>query len=200
MNFLEIQNEVLSDRFSEAKRPNVKNWINYRYGRLWGMQDWSFKIQSTTLSVPINTTSVARGTIGTILKIWDSTVSPSFQPEGAVRPEQLYDFSQTTSGTPYSFSVIGDNIVFDRPMGIARTFQVISEAKFIPLENDLDIPLIPSEYHLLLSSGAASHGLRLENDPSWQSFEDEWNKGIEDLKMNYLSSVRTYSDALPSWP
>ena len=126
--------------------------------------------------------------------------SPNFTDEFPLRPEDLYDYSTLTAGTPYNYAVIGDNIIFERPMLSTRTFKVISELKFVPLSNDSDVNLLPTEYHLVLASGAASHGLRLENDPSWQSFEDEWQRGIEDMKKNYLTNVRIQADALPSWP
>lgn len=200
MDFLDLQNEVLSDRFDESKRPNAKNWLNYRYGRLWGMEAWTFKYQVTNLTVTAGNSSASRGNIGTIVGLWNSSVSPYFSDNFPVRPEDLYDFSTLTAGTPYNYTVIGDNIFFERPMLTDQTFKVISEQKFTALTNDTDIPLIPTEFHLVLASGAASHGLRLENDPSWQAFEDEWTRGIEDMRKNYLTSVRVYNDALPAWP
>ena len=200
MTYLELQTEVLSDRFDEGKRANVKNWLNYRYGRLWGMEDWTFKTQISDLAVSAGLSQIAKGSIGSILAIYDATTSPYFSDTFAVRPEQINAYATLTSGVPYNFTVIGDNLIFERPMDTNRTFKVINEKKFTALSADGDIPLIPTEYHLLLASGASSHGLRLENDPSWQAFEDEWTRGIDDMKKNYLADVRIYSDALPSWP
>src|SRR6266705_2546347 len=190
MNYLDLQNEVLSDRFDESKRPNAKNWLNYRYGRLWGMEPWTFKQQLSTLNVSAGTSSVARGTIGMITALWDTTISPYYLPEMPLRAEDFHEVASLTAGTPYNYVVIGDNIQFNRPMLVNRTFLVVNEAKFTALAADGDIPAIPTEYHLLLASGASSHGLRLENDPSWQAFEDEWSHGIDDMKKNYLTSVR----------
>lgn len=200
MDFAALQDEVLSDRFGVEKRDATKNWLNYRYGRLWGMEPWTFKNQISTLNVPMNTQSIARGTIGRISALWDSTLSPNYQGTMPLRPEDFYYFASLSAGTPYNWTVIGDNIVFDRPMGSARTFTVVNEKPFTALVNDTDVPLIPSEYHLVLASGASSHGLRLENDPSWEAFENDWSQGIEDMKKNYLTPVLTFTDSYPDWP
>lgn len=201
MNFLNIQDETLSNRFNQGQRPNAKNWINYRYGRLWAMENWAFKYQVGTLSVAGGANSVARGTIGDVVKIWDSTIGPSYSPMLPLRPEDLWDVARTTqAGAAYDFTVVGDTIYFERPMDQNRTFYALSTIPFSPLVNDTDIPLIPAEFHEVLVSGATSHGLRLENDPAWQSFEQDWQAGIADMRAEYLTHMRTAFDTYPSWP
>ena len=197
---MELQNAVIADRFSPNKRDDVKTWINHRYGRLWDMEDWTFKTQTTTINVPYNTNSVARGTIGEILSLVDSTTIPYNTETLATRPEDFSLLTNTQTGRPYGWTIVGDNIIFDRPMDIVRTFTVLSQKKFVELVGDTDTPLVPVEYHLTIVAGAASLGLRLENDPSWQGFEDDWAKGLEDMKATYLTNVRTYADSYPSWP
>lgn len=201
MNFQQLQDEVLSNRFDASQRPQAKNWINYRYGRLWAMENWAFKYQFTTLNVAGNASSIARGTIGDIVGLWDSTVSPSYAPMLPMRPEDLFNLTNTTNtGAPYNFTTINDTIYFERPMDRARTFQVLSTIPFTTLVNDTDTPLIPAEFHEVLVAGAASHGLRLEDDPAWQSFEQDWSQGIEDMKSAYLTRQRTAWDIYPDWP
>jgi hypothetical protein len=201
MNFLEIQNEVITNRFDASQRPQVKNWINFKYGRLWALENWTFKYQLTTLSVSSGATSIARGTVGDIIRIWDKTISPGYSGVLAVRPEDLWDVgSQTTTGAPYEFSVIGNTIYFERPMEQNRTFQVISTIPFTALINDGDNPLLPSEFHYLLVSGATAVGLTRENDPAATQFEQDWQNGIDDLKSAYLTSLRTANDSYPDWP
>lgn len=201
MNFQQLQDEVLSNRFNPNQRPQSKNWLNYRYGRLWAMENWSFKTQVSTLNVAGNASSIARGTIGDIIGIWDTTVAPSYSPMTAMRAEDLWNFARATqSGAPYDFTVVGNTIYFERPMDSARSFYVLSTIPFTSLVNDTDIPLIPVEFHEVLVAGAASHGLRTENDPAWQSFEQDWQQGIEDMKAGYLTNLRTAYDSYPEWP
>jgi len=199
MTFLELQNEVLSDRFGSDKRPNAKNWLNYRYGRLWGMEPWTFKLAVSDIAVNLNASTYTLASGVRVIGLWDST-NTNFDVTSPIRPEDFYELASETSGTPYNWTVVGNNIIFDRPMGQNRTFKLLSEVVFTPLSADGDIPAIPSEFHLVLASGAASHGLRLENDPSWESFEDDWQRGIADMKANYLTKVVTFGDTYPSWP
>ena len=201
MNFLQIQDSVISNRFDPSQRPDAKDWINYRYGRLWAMEDWAFKRQVSTLNVSGNASSIARGTIGDIIAIWDTTVAPSYAGMLSMRPEDLWNTARSTvAGAPYNFTVVGNTIYFERPMDQNRSFYVLSTIPFTLLVNDSDTPLIPSEFHQVIVSGATSHGLRRENDPSWQSFEDDWNRGIQDMKADYMDIQRNAWDSYPDWP
>lgn len=201
MNFVSLQDEVLTNRFDPGQRPQAKNWINYRYGRLWGMENWSFKYQVTTLNVTSGATSIARGTIGDIVRIWDTTVSPGYAPMVPLRPEDMWDAGrQTTTGAPYDYTIVGTNIYFERPMDTTRSFYVLSTLPFTTLVNDTDIPLIPTEYHYLLVAGATAMGQARENDPSSTTMEQEWQNGITDMKATYLTSLRTAQDSYPDWP
>lgn len=201
MNFLELQNEVITNRFSNDQRPQVKNWLNYRYGRLWAMEDWSFKKQILPLSVSGNATSVAKGVHGDIIRIWDTTTAPGYAPMLSLRAEDLWDSGRSvTSGTPYDFTVVGNTIYFERPLDTNRSYWVLSTIPFTALANDSDTPLIPSEFHQLLVAGATAMGLMKENDPASQAFEQDWDNGIQDMKSAYLTSQRTAYDSYPDWP
>jgi hypothetical protein len=201
MTFLELQNATLTDRFSESKRADSKTWINYRYGRLWAQEPWAFKTQSTPLAVTSGALSVAKGAVGDILSIQDATDTTTFRPLVATRPEDFYSYARTTgSGFPYTFSIIGNTLYFDRPMDMNRTLTVLSELPFTPLAADGDVPLIPSEFHYALAAAARSEGLRAEQDPSWQAEEDAFKAAVEDMRREYLTSDLTYQDFYPSWP
>jgi hypothetical protein len=200
MNFLDIQNAVLSDRFDEIKRAEAKTWINYRYGRVWSQFNWDFKLQTTPLAVSINTQVVSRAGIGDILSIQDASTGQYYTDIGPVRPEDFYSYARNTgSGLPYAFTVIGSNIYFDRPMDTNRTLTVVSYAPFTPLVEDDDVPLIPEEFHYVLVDGAAATGLAKENDPSGDIFEQNYKDGLSDMAKEYLSTGNA-ADAYPSWP
>src|SRR6266516_229214 len=97
MNYQQLQTEVLSNRFDSSQLPQAKNWINYRYGRLWAMEEWTFKYQVTTLNVSGGASSVAKGTIGDIVRLWDTTVAPTYSPMLPLRAEDLWDVARTTT-------------------------------------------------------------------------------------------------------
>jgi len=201
MNFQQIQDEVLTNRFDPGQRAQVKNWINYRYGRIWAMENWTFKYQVSTIAVSGGASSVAKGTLGDIVRIWDTTVTPSYSPMLPMRAEDMWDIARATqSGAPYDFTVVGSNIYFERPMDQNRSFYVLSTIPFTSLVNDGDVPLLPSEFHYLLVSGATAIGQMRENDPAAQQFEADWQQGIADMRSGYLTEQRTTWDIYPSWP
>ena len=46
MNFVALQNAVIAHGFDESDRSDAKNWINFRLGWIWDLDDWSF-VQGT---------------------------------------------------------------------------------------------------------------------------------------------------------
>jgi len=199
MDFLDIQNEVISDRFDEGRRDSVKTWINYRYGRIWAAADWTFKLQTTTLTVNQGTQSISRGTIGDILSVSDGTYGTGYDPMYAYRPEEFFDKSVLTAARPSAYTIIGDLIWFNAPLDVIRTYQIVSEVKFTALVNDIDTPAIPSEFHYILVHAAAAEGLLKESDPGWQGEEQQYESALDGMKSEYLSNA-VYYDHLPTWP
>jgi len=199
MNFLELQNEVISDRFDEGRRDSIKSWINYRYGRIWAAADWTFKLQTDLLSVDQGSQNISRGTRGDILSISDGTYGTGFDPMYAYRPEEFFDKSVQTAARPIGYTIIGDLIWFNAPLDVTRSYRVMSETKFVLLSADSDIPAIPEEFHYMLVHAAASEGLLKENDPSWQGEEQQYEAALDGMKEEYLSNA-VYYDHLPSWP
>lgn len=200
MTFLELQTDVMADRFDSSRLASVKGWINYRYGRLWAGEDWTFKYAVVSYNVALNQSSVALNTIQRPIAVWDTTISPSYQPMPAERPEVFYSGASRAASIPARFTVIGTNLILDRPASRATTLQVLGELAFVPLVADGDIPLIPSEFHMMLSHGASAEGLRERNDPFWQDKEASFAAAYQDMKRGYLSSVRTFGGVYPSWP
>ncbi len=203
MTFKEIQDAVLSDRFSEAKRADAKRWINYRYARIWAQEGWSFKMIQTTYSIAAGASSATLAALGLhrIESVWDATTLGTTNREiVADRPEDFHRFATTVGGKGSGFTVIGDTLLLDRPVTTGTNLIVYGEKAFVPLVNDSDVPLIPNGFHDILVHGGSSEGLRNENDPTWQGFEQDYNAGLLDLKSGYLTAVRTAGDAYPAWP
>jgi hypothetical protein len=136
-----------------------------------------------------------------IISVWDATTFGTSNRElFAERPEDFHRYAVSAGGRNYGFTVIGDTLVLDRPVNTATDLIVVGEQKFQRLVNDTDVPLIPEEFHDLLTYGAASDGLRNENDPTWNGFEQDYIAGLEDMKKGYLTAVHNYTDAYPAWP
>ena len=137
--------------------------------------------------------------MGDIVTIQDNTQGLGYYRLEAYYPDEFHEHSVITQAVPSAYTVIGDTIYFNSTLDSTRTFTVVSKIPFTPLSVDTDTPLIPEEFHYLLVMGAASEGLRSENDPSWQGFEDDYAQGVENMKSEYLSSSRAWSH-YPDWP
>lgn len=199
MDFLEIQNSVLTDRFSEEKRDAVKQAINSRYGRLWLTAGWSFRFAMDDVVVPSGANSFDKGAFHTPIEIYDSTQTGYWKRVNSVIPQDFLPYRQNYSAYPIEFTVIGDTVFLDRNAPGDVTLQVYGELAWVPLINAADVPLLPLEFHYMLVVGAASDQLKLENDPSYKPLEDTWEKMLEDMKKGYLGNTFAYS-SWPSWP
>lgn len=200
MTFLEIVNEVLFDRFKEARRASVKRYVNARYGRVWAQEAWTFKrvVASTTLAADASSVTLATLGLQRVEAVFRSNGNLYYNIE-SLRPEDFYDWASLVNTSPLAFTIYGDAIHFEHSPSSDETIYVIGEQKFIPLAADGDEPLIPEEFHMMLVHGAASEALRMENDPTWQGFEQDYQAYLNDLRMGYLTATRTYGDAYPAW-
>ncbi len=154
-------------------------------------------------SIPSGGSGVTLTALGLhrIESVWDATTLGTTNREiFADRPEDFHRFATTTGGRGYGFTVIGETLLLDRPVTTDTNLIVYGEKVFTPLVNDSDVPLIPLGFHDILVHGGASEGLRNENDPTWQGFEQDYTAGLMDLKAGYLTAVRTAGDAYPAWP
>jgi hypothetical protein len=203
MTFKEIQDAVLTDRFAELKRAEVKNWINSRYGRLWAMEPWSFKLGIVESPVLSGVTSLSMSALGfqRLHAIYgDYGSGLGYRRLDSDRPEDFHLWALARNGRTVSFTVIGDAIMLDQGSSAGQTLTLLGERKWAPLVDDTDVPLIPAEFHWGLVHGATSEGLRIENDPTWQGAEQDWQANINDLRLSYLTNVMGYSDSSPAWP
>lgn len=200
MTFLELQNAVMSDRFGEHKRASVKQLINYRGGRLWASEPWTFKILNSTLTLLNGSQSVSLGDFQRLFAVYDASTGTWPIPLYSMRPEDFYDRATSSPGLPGEFSVYNGTLYADRVAPSDRTLRVVGEQKWEDLVADGDVPLLPTEFHYLLVPGAISEGLRRENDPSWQAEEAAYQAGVADMRMAYLTELRTYEDHSPAWP
>lgn len=198
MDFQEIVDEVLFDRFDEARRVSIKRYVNARYGRVWASEPWSFKRAAVTQAFSDSDVSLSDMGLQRIEGVWRVQGNYNYDMY-ADRPEDFFAWVSAVGGTPYGYSVYGDTLHLDRSPSSTTNFVILGELAFQPMDADDDVPLIPEEFHMMLVHGAASEALRMENDPTWQGFEQDYQAYLEDMKKGYLTSVRNYADAYPAW-
>jgi hypothetical protein len=60
-----------------------------------------------------------------------------------------------------------------------------------PMANDDDEPIWDRGHHYLLATGGMSTGLKMENDPTWQALEAEFQQAFELMREDLLPPDRT---------
>lgn len=200
MTFLEIVNEVLFDRFADTRRESIERYVNARYGRVWASENWAFKRVVVPVSLVAGDSEITLTELGLqrVEAVYRSSGTSYYSVE-PTRPEDFFRWATTSQVSPVGFTIYGDSLHFENSPSSTESLYVLGELKFEPLVEDGNVPLIPEEFHMMLVHGAASEALRMENDPTWVGFEQDYQAYKEDMKLGYLSAVRTYGDAFPAW-
>lgn len=198
MNFLEIVNEAMFDRFGESRRASIERYVNARYGRVWASEPWTFKRIAVTQSMTDSDVTLSALGLQRIEGVWRVQGNYNYE-SNPLRPEDFFRWTSAIGGTPYEYTVYGDTLHLDKSPSSTTDFVILGEKKFVPLVNNTDEPLLPSEFHMILVHGAISEALRMESDPSWQGAEQDYQAYLEDMKRGYLTAVRNYADAYPAW-
>lgn len=195
MTFAEIQNAVLTGRFSEVKRAECKNWVNYRYLRLWGRQPWTFKRETLTAAVAAGAMTEPTD-LGDVIAVFRGDGSEVYYTDPATF-QRRYGGSAAPVGAGYEYTIVNGQITVG-PQD-SGTYTLVQDKQAPLLAGDADVPLIPLEYHQMLVAGGASIGLRRENDPTWQALEEEWQQALADLEQGYLADHRGQHRQMPAY-
>lgn len=199
MTFKEMQDAVLTDRFSEDKRKSAKDWINYRYGRVWASDDWTFKWAVAQASFPQGAQSIPLGDFSKIISVLDTRGTYNDVVK-ARRPEDFFELQSNNPTRATQFTVINNELYLEYPSLQDAELLILGELAFKPLADDNDEPELPEEFHRIIVHGAISEGLRSESDPTWQAEEQDYTVGVDDMRKSYLAIVRGTLDEAPAWP
>lgn len=192
MNFKAIQDAVMNDRFDESQRGDIKNWINHRYGWVWALENWTFKkriLSSLSVSAGSQLLGGLPSDLGVILAISraDGQTLRYLPPRDFA--EQYY--GNTSQSPPMHYTVIA-GVVFVGPTSseTSSAYQLIDEPRITLLAGDNDVPTLPQEFHFALVHGGAAEGLKLQNDFTWQFFEQDFQASITAMRQEYLADQR----------
>src|SRR6266498_496449 len=183
MTFLELQQELLAvaaARFKEGQRNSAKFWINNRYAAVWGLEDWTFRKATGTITVTAGVAS-APTDFGKPIGIWASDGTRL----DYVDPRAYYDatIGATISTSPAFFTMV--NGVPQIPV-TAGTFTTHYDKKLTLLSADSDVPALPVEHHYMLVHGATYVGSVQVSDFTYQFAQQQWQNNIDEMRQNYL--------------
>lgn len=192
MSFKELQDAVLADGFSEAKRGDCKNWIIARHAWLWDLEEWQFRFG--TASVGFTASSQIVGAMPSDFAIALAVYDSSGQPLRAMRDLRLFLDQYNAglangTGSPEAFTVIGGQLMVG-PAGDGSSGTLLYEKSKPVLDGDDDTTGLPDGYDLALVYGGKAEGFKLTNVPLYQSLDDDFTAATNALRRNYLTGVR----------
>lgn len=205
MVFSEIYGEVITARFNTGQTANAKRWVNLREAQIWATAEWPWAIVGPTalvvtstdstpaLPVDIDTPSAIYDDHGDKLQYMiqsefdDAFISPQLNNTRG-RPNAFkWNNGILTLGpvpdTAYSFTMTYLRKICHYAAGTVLTTG--------PMTADTDFPVFDSEWHEILTLGAISTGLKIENDPTWTSLEQEFGIMLTGMVDRYLPAVAT---------
>ena len=192
MTFLEIVNAVLAGSFDEAKRPSAKAWVNTRLGELLDMETWVFMRATASVTVTAGSRTVTG--LPTAFGVAHSLIDGDGEPLTPFRdPVAFLERYPTnvSSGTPEAWTAIGASIMVGPAATVTSSaFTLIYELAHTDLVADGDVPILPSQYHLMLVHGAKATGMRMLGIPLWNEHEQAFQQSLDAMRRKYLVTVR----------
>ncbi len=96
----------------------------------------------------------------------------------------------TQSGKPEAFTIVNGAVMVGPTSSETATYKIVYEKDPTLLVADNDVPAMPAGFHFALVHGGAAEGLKLQNDPTWQAFEQDFQASITAMRRKYLANVR----------
>lgn len=205
MNFLDIQNEIISTRFDESRRAQVKLWIQSRYATLWSAANWNFR---HVLDASFAVTSGANNpTMPTDLSSVEAIIDNFGQPLAYLGPMAWRDqflSSSTVTGQPSSYTMVAGQVYLGPTPQASATF-LISYARRVShldasgnvvsgnLSADTDRPIWSqtnfAEYDYILVLDGMMLGQQMLNDPTAYTLQGQRDELLQAMKSDLVGSV-----------
>ena len=203
MNFKELQDECIQIRFKESQRTSIKRWLNMRYQFLWSTADWPWKRQGPAdLEIDSGDANPALPsdfdrplymyTDNGDLVQW---MSPD-EFDMNYLPEEL----RSSGGKPRAFKWVNNVLTLGPVPDNDYTYKLVYERGMtfmqggtVPTTGEMsgvtDEPMWTDAFHYILVPGAIATGLRMENDPTYPQFEEEFGQMLLSMKDHYLPTA-----------
>lgn len=202
--FLELQTDVMGDRFVESQRGDVMRWINSTYWRVWTMEEWTFRYatQNVTVTTGSKTVSSLPANLGPIRAFQRGDGTPLTFMEPADFDRAYNDPRVTYTTLPEAYTVI-NGVVSVGPASseTASDYLLEHEKEYTKLVNDEDVPLLPEGcLSDILVAGPTALGQKEQNDFTWQFLFQTFQDGLDALRRGYLTSARDAFQSMPADP
>jgi hypothetical protein len=194
MTYVQMQNAVLADAFSESKRVDAKTWIQARHAWLWDAEQWEFRKAKTAITFTANQQQVASppSDFRHAIRLYDAN---GYRLRDLTPGQFLDCYAVVTSGSPEAFTVLNNQILVG-PSGDGTAGTLLYEKAKPTLSADSDTTGLPDAYDLALVHGAKAEGFKLANIPLWQGFDEDFTAYYNAMKRDYLAGIRSGSRQL----
>lgn len=204
MTFKAIVDAVLAGRFKESQRADAKNWVNFRLAWIYDLEQWTFTQGAADVAVTAGSKTVSG------LPADFASAIGLFRADGAeLAPLDWHDYEQryrsADAGAPEAFTVFGagattPTVLVGPPSNeTSSVYRLLYEKRATLLVADGDVPGIPEEHHFGLVHGGRSEGMKLQNDPTWQSVEQDFLATIDTMRRKWLNPMRGMHRQTPAY-
>jgi hypothetical protein len=201
MTFAEIYGEVITARFKSSQTASAKRWVNMREGQIWAAAEWPWKIVSAADVTATTSTPTLDSSVHSPLAVYDD-IGNELEYMIAKDFDEIYipRGIQNTRGRPEAFKwnnnvlTLGDypdhsyalKYTYLRKQSHYASGAIVTVGA---MSADSDYPLFDSHWHEVLTIGALSTGLKVENDPTWEALEQEFSMMVAAMIDHYLPAI-----------
>lgn len=201
MTGADLITEVLAGGRVSASRPRILTVLNFRYGTLLSLEEWTF-LKGTFASVFTGGSRTV--TVPTDLGIPRHLYLADGTDLDSLDVEDFWDREQgnTSTGTPRHFTAPGDGTLLAGPIpDTTQTGLLTYEKAMTALTDDSDsVPVTPEWSHLALIAGVEAFMITRENDPTAQGLEQIFQQSIDAMRRTCLAAARGVRRQFPRAP
>ena len=203
MTFQEIYTEILAARFKSSQTAAIKRWVNLREAQIWAAAEWPWKIvgpTALTITAADNTPTLPTDLFTPLAVYDDLGNSLSYSTQREFDDLYLQQSIDNVQNRPSAFKWNNGVLTLSAVPDASYSFQISylrTQSHFAtggavtsgPMVADSDYPLFDSSWHEILVLGGMSTGLKIENDPTWESLESEFGLMLNSMGDYYLPAV-----------
>ncbi len=203
MTFADIFNEVISARFKTSQTPSIKRWINLREAQIWASAEWPWKlvgptalavaigVDTPTVPSDIDRPSAIYDDQGSRMRYLTQTDFDDFYRAYTINSSRGRSDAFKWNNGVLTLGPVPD-ATYSYTMAYLRRICHYDNTDALtdgPMVDDDDYPVYDVEWHEILTIGAIATGLKVENDPTWNSLEQEFGVMLTQMVEHYLPTV-----------
>lgn len=176
-------------------RVRFRRHINEWYRRLLTECSLPRGTAATSLAVVASTkTYTLASTIGRLQTIYDPTNNITLE-ERPLSWMRDADPTDAVTGVPQYYAYVTDRVIKLYPVPSANnTVYIDHDADITEMDDDADVPIVPEDFHYLLSLGIRLNEYEKNSDARYNIANNEMDKGVAKLRHWVASRLKNVSN------